>query len=353
ERIAPNGDRVDDTASIAYTLNRPATVSIYLLDAGNKRLPIRTEQARPAGSYEATFDGTIADSGTGTARTVVPADEYIWVVEAVDAAGNREDRQGRLTVADPDTIPPALTDVVAMPQEISPYDPSLSDKTQISYRLSEPATVTLYVEEPGGRRTRLAYPVQEQPGEHSHTWDGLVRDAIPAPGSYRYVVQVKDVAGNVVEGAAPVTISGTEEPDAAIVSVAFSPQKVTNGDLVKVAITVRNTGDVTLRTHGPDPGYTYALKGNFATVENGRYDDQARMWRVAVGWDGPLGNEGAGYPFRWGFGKDLAPGEETTVEGYIRISGDYTRLRFYAGLVYENVKYRVDHVGQQVIEVGY
>ncbi len=350
-RITPNGDRVDDAAAIAYTLARPAHVSIYLLDAGGQRYVVREAQPRPAGAYEATFDGTVAVAGEA-ARQVVPAGEYALVVEAVDGAGRREERRGSLVVADPDRTLPTLENVAADPAEISPYDPELAGTTRLSYRLAKEATVMLYVVEPDGRRSRLSEPLRRAPGEHSHTWDGRIRNKVPSAGDYKLIVQARDAAGNTVERSAQVRVSGTEEPDATIVRVSFSPQRITRGELVKVSITVKNTGNVTLRTHGPDSGYVYSTLDTYASVEGGRYVDKAHYWRVGVDWAGGLGAEGARYPYRWGLGKDLAPGEETTVEGYLRVLEDTPRLRLYAGLIHEKVKYHVDKVGQQLIEVS-
>lgn len=351
ERITPNGDRVDDAAVIAYSLARPAQVSIHLLGAGGERYPVREDQRRPAGAYETAFDGTVALEGA-TGRQVLPAGDYRFVVEAVDDAGRREEREGRLQVADPDHALPAVEGVVADPPAISPYDPDMRSETSIAYRVAKQATVTMFVVEPDGRRTRITEPVRREPGEYSETWNGLIRNRVPAEGTYTVAVQAKDAAGNTVEQQTSIAISGTEEPDATIVRVTFAPHQVIKGDVVKVAITVRNTGNVTLRSHGPDPDYTYTTLDTFASVEGGRYVDRAHYWRVGVDWEGGLGAEGARYPYRWGLGKDLAPGEEVTVEGYIRIMEDVSSMRLYAGLIHEKLKYRVDRVGQQLIEVG-
>ena len=75
---------------------------------------------------------------------------------------------------------------------------------------------------------------------------------------------------------------------------------------------------------------------------------------MGVDWAGGLvATEGARYPFRWGLGKDLAPGEQMTVTGYVRILEDYTQLRFYGGLLCEQVKYQGDRLGQTMIEVSH
>ena len=46
---------------------------------------------------------------------------------------------------------------------------------------------------------------------------------------------------------------------------------------------------------------------------------------------------GATYPYRWGFGRDLDPGEEAIIHGCVRLLNDQDKLVFFAGLVQENV----------------
>ena len=352
-RITPNGDRLADVATVSYALARPARVSFYLLDAGGRRYAVHDNVARPAGSYNVTFDGGVADLAPPLLRRAVPNGDYFYVLEAVDDAGNRDERRGQLVVAESDSNPPTVGIVAAEPRELSPFDPRYSLDTRLSYHLSKPCHVTFYVQESDGRRTRLSEPLFEAAGAHSRQWDGLIRDKVPAAGIYRLVVQAKDAAGNVVEQSAQVAVKGVEEPDAAVVRVTFTPLRLNRGDLLKVEITVKNTGEVPLHTQGPEPGYVYTTRDTFASIEGGRYADRSRYWRVGVDWAGGLGAEGARYPYRWGLGEDLAPGEETTVVGYVRILEDYPQLRMYAGLVYEQVKYQGDKLGQQVIEVSH
>ncbi|MHB1133319.1 MAG: flagellar hook assembly protein FlgD [Chloroflexota bacterium] len=350
-RLTPNGDGRDDIATIKYSVSRAAAVKITLLDAAGRAYLLQ-QSNRPAGSYEAVFDGGAATGESEMARRALPAGEYTYLVEAT-AEGRREESRGQLQVADNDPTPLNLTDVRAAPQQVSPYDPQYAAQTRVSYRLNKAGTVTVYAVEPDGRRTRLGEPQQLAAGEHSHAWDGLIRNRVPAAGTYSLLVQARDAAGNVAEGAAPVQLAAVEEPDAAVLKVAFSPQKLAKGELLKVEITVKNTGKVPLRSQGPQPGYVYTTRDTFASVEGGRYAEASRLWRVGVDWSGSLGAEASRYPYRWGLGQDLAPGEQTTVVGYIRVLEDYPQMRLYGGLVFEQVKYQGDRLGQTVIEVGH
>ncbi|MCL4465081.1 MAG: hypothetical protein M1401_03290 [Chloroflexi bacterium] len=352
-RITPDGDRVDDSATINYSLSRPAQVSLYLLDSAGRRLNVRDDVERSAGAYTAPFDGGVAGSGGAQLRQAVPNGDYTCVVVATDQSGRQEEGRAKLAVADSDSTPLRLDAVRADPGEISPFDPQYGLDTRVTYRLSKPAFTRLYVVEPDGRRTRLSEPLTEAAGEHSRLWNGVLRDKVPAAGEYKLIVQARDAGGTLIEQAASVSLRGVEEPDAAVLRVDFTPKQVAKGDLVKVEITVKNTGTVPLRTHGPDPGYVYSTRDTYASIEGGRYADESRLWRVGVDWEGSLGAEGARYPYRWGLGQDLAPGEQTTVVGYIRVLEDYPQIRLYAGLIYEEVKYQGDRLGQQLIEVSH
>ncbi|MBI4505093.1 MAG: hypothetical protein HY691_06125, partial [Chloroflexi bacterium] len=51
-------------------------------------------------------------------------------------------------------------------------------------------------------------------------------------------------------------------------------------------------------------------------------------------------------------GRDLQPGEETTVVGYVRLREPYRTLRVYAALIREGASYHVERTGAQVVELA-
>ncbi len=140
---------------------------------------------------------------------------------------------------------------------------------------------------------------------------------------------------------------------AEIVDVRFTPSSLMLGLPVRVRITVRNAGPVTLRTQGPEPGFTYTTNETFSSVQGGAFAERAGLWRVGVDWDANSGGGPRRYPFRWGFGHDLAPGEETTVEGFIQILEHQSEMSFFAGLIQEGIGFPVDQVGRQRMQVGF
>jgi alpha-tubulin suppressor-like RCC1 family protein/murein DD-endopeptidase MepM/ murein hydrolase activator NlpD len=122
-------------------------------------------------------------------------------------------------------------------------------------------------------------------------------------------------------------------PAAKITNVQFTPQSLRSGEQIKVSITVQNIGSTVMHTQGPNPNFVYQ-EGQSA--QSLGYGDQAGMFRVAVGCSGATACND--YPYRWGLGSDLNPGESRTVVGYIKLNTVRT-IPYYAGLVEEQRKW--------------
>jgi flagellar hook assembly protein FlgD len=153
--LSPNGDGVDDTTSVTFTLNQPVPVRIDVLQAG---VTIAT-----------VFQGTLGAgvqtvTWNGTANGAVLADgSYQLALTVTDTIG---DVQQTLPMTI-DVTPPALTIV---------------DAKRLVFTLSEPATVTLLV----NGQTRIVV------GEPAGTF------AVPFAGPVASVTaQAQDFAGNV------------------------------------------------------------------------------------------------------------------------------------------------------------
>jgi len=151
----------------------------------------------------------------------------------------------------------------------------------------------------------------------------------------------------------PVRLAAGGVPKAKITSVYIAPRRVLLGGIVRVEIGVRNIGDTVIRTQGPAPGYAYNSYESFGSVADGEYIDRAGFWRVGVDWQGAPITAGARFPYRWGFGHDLAPGEEAQVSGTIEILHRITKIWLYAGLVQEGHRYYDDGVGRALVEVSF
>ena len=149
----------------------------------------------------------------------------------------------------------------------------------------------------------------------------------------------------------------------AVLRVEFAPRQVMVGDVVHVAITVRNFGTTVLRTQGPPSGYVYDSYDSFAAIAGHQYADKAGLWRVGVDWAGSPTASGSKYPYRWGFGHDLQPGEELTLQGGVRIlhgpdqdpgnGPPRTASSCTPGLIHEGFDFQEDKIGGTWIQIGY
>ncbi|HEX2923325.1 MAG TPA: hypothetical protein VHS06_02475 [Chloroflexota bacterium] len=352
--VAPTGKGDTPPITVGYTLSRPATIGAYLVGGNGEKLYLQKDEVRPvAGDYSLSFIGAYAPDPSGLERKVVPAGSYPLVIEAVDGAGARQEARTQLQVRDSDTVPPTIAQLTLYPDSISPNFDGIDDTVKITYRSAKVSTVSVYLVSADGKRFVLEREEGQTPGEHSTTWDGQISNQLLASGSYRFIVEAEDAAGNVSAAEKTLKIDSASQPDAHILSVTFQPQKILLGQTVKVEMRVKNTGNTVLKTQGPDPGYTYSSQEGFSTVAGGKYRDQKGLWRVGVDWAGGPGAAGSKYPYRWGFGKDLQPGEEVTVVGYIKMEHTYPQIWVYAGLVQEQVRYWDSEVGRTVIETGY
>ena len=115
---------------------------------------------------------------------------------------------------------------------------------------------------------------------------------------------------------------------------------------------VRNTGATVLRTEGPDPGYVYNSGDTYSSIADHSFGEHAGYWRVGLNWSTGTDTSKATYPYRWGFGKDLAPGEEVTVHGCVNVQNEQDKLVYFAALVQENIAIHNAGAGLVRIEVS-
>ncbi|MDP2661040.1 MAG: Flp pilus assembly protein CpaB, partial [Dehalococcoidia bacterium] len=146
------------------------------------------------------------------------------------------------------------------------------------------------------------------------------------------------------------TLSSVRSPlrqgAAQITAASISPATLNAGDLMKVEITVKNVSNATVKSQGPEPGFTY-VQGQ--TFQSQNYASQTGSYRVGLNLSGQRPVE---YPYRWGLGGDLPPGASTTVVGYIKFTSAITSTDFWAGLIEEPANVTHDNVGLVKVTVN-
>ncbi len=370
ETITPEANAKNKATTIQYSLSRPASVSIYLVDASGGRHDLRTNVPRSAGEYQILFGGIVD-------QRVLTDGTYQVIVEAKEGNGHVEKTPATLQITGADTAMPELKNFTVFPDQFTPNQDGLNDRVLISYYLTKPARVSVVLTD--GKTT---YPLDEKKettvmtpddlsavGPHEYDYDGGIDlGAAPPPdGQYTVIAEAVDAVGNTVRAEHSLTIQDGGTPRAAIIGSAgdFQPLVVPLGQVMYFSANVQNVGTVPIRTKGPEPGFVYGTDQNFAVIQ--QYEEPG-IWRLGVDSEG--NSIGRQYPYRWQLGSSaelkhvtidgkeylyLMPGQVVHITGGIRIVDKPPKINpyYWLGLVQEQVRIVQDHVQPTQITVDY
>ena len=362
DEISPNADGVDDVARIAYRLGRHAIVSIHLLDELGDTHVLRDSVSRPAGGYETLFSGVIGGR-------LVPDGSYTCVFEATAGDGEKAFVRMPLVIRGGEATFIEIRNLNIYPASFTPNRDGISDRVTIGYYLTkEAANVQVYLSDDVGNK----YPIPEDKirpagaaGNHEHDYEGGVDLGAtpPADGTYAVVVEAEDAVGNRDEARGRLTIVNGGVPRAEIVNRAaqWSSTVVALGGTLTFTCTVRNIGNVGIRTTGPEPRTTYSTSENF----NGKgFFEEPGVFRLGLDYEG--NSSGRVYPFRWQLGNDselmevegqkyLMPGRTVTVVGHLQIVDEPVKVApyYWLGLIHEQVWIVEDRVEPLPITIGF
>ena len=359
------------TVTISYRVGRDAHVSVFVEDAGGTRYALREHERRLASpdAYTMRFDGTTPTGDAVLKRRLLASGAYSVIVEAQADSGETASASRPLTIESSDTPPPEIADLVVSPPVISPNADAIDDVAEITYRLPITATVDITVTSPDGSEVfPLVADEEQEPILHRQVWNGRAPDGrVLADGVYTYTLRARDAYGSIVERQVPIEVRGSGQPEVQITYSYMAPQALMLGNVLTVTMRVKNTGLVPIRTYGPPSGYLYSTQDVFSSIENQRYAAKSGgFWRIGVDWDANSGGAAKRYPYRWAlsprppeqwavpFVEDvLAPGEEATIEGRIRVEQQENKMGFYVGLIQDGVGFFQDRTGRTIIEVGF
>jgi hypothetical protein len=363
EVVTPNADGDRDVVPFAYTLARPAVVTIAFENTDGQRFVFRNAQPRSPGAYTVLFSGVV-DGFTlpdetfegEIERRLIPDGIYTWTLTA-DGTQRDENQtaNGTLTVQDGDAALPVITAFTMNAPSFTPNQDGVTDRMGMSVVISKQADVSAYLINPNGERfvigERETVYGSDAGFRREFDYDGgLDINADPPPdGTYTVLIEVQDAVGQRTSVQADLTIERGGKPYAEIVGQPTGPDvvfavrpydpryyssadgwgeridtpsdsedlnqntiTVPLGDLLVFKLVVENYGTSPLRTSGPPPGTVYE-QTQLAPSLGIKAFDQAGVWRVGI----QCANSAASYPWRW------ALGDETTLESmYDPVSGN-------------------------------
>jgi hypothetical protein len=348
------GANQDNPVSLEYHIGQSSRVSITLQAPDGKAYLLRQNEVRPPGAYTLVLPGVIDLQENNLTQTrLLTNGNYRYQVQAVSQDnGAVQTAEGQFVVKNSpvDNNPPQVDSLFASPAVISPNFDAREDTSVIGWRTTQPATVTVSIAGPNDYSNLLTTLKNLPAQENKVVFNGLDQKGEPLDdGVYTYTIQAADAWGNITRQAGSLEIKGGGRPQAVIEQASISPTEIIQGNLITVTVRVRNTGKVPIRTQGPDSGYMYTFDQVYTSIEGGKYKDSAGFWRIGVDYESNSGGGPSRYPFRWGFGHDLQPGEAAEIIGVIKVDRPEAKLKFYVGLIQEQIRLPQDHI--QVTEV--
>jgi hypothetical protein len=173
--VSPNGDGAADRSAIRFRLTVPATVTVYVRDAGGKRVAtISAPRALATGQSSVAWRGGRLGGGT------LADGRYLVVIEA-EAGAEQATRTLRVVVDR------TLGLLRARPSRFSPNRDRRRDTAAIAFTLTRPAAVQVRIFRGSHFVTRLLRQTLA-PGSQSLDWNGRRHGRVVADGDYRTVV---------------------------------------------------------------------------------------------------------------------------------------------------------------------
>ncbi len=177
--VTPNGDGVQDTTSVSYTLGLPALVTATLVDATGATVATLFSERREAGarSFRLTADS-------------FPDGTYKLVLNAASDDGKQLSAIATLVISR------LLRALAAVPPVFSPNGDGRFDRVRLRFELLGPAMVKIRVLKAGASVTTL-FSGELGTGAQGMSWDGAKSGGRLLDGRYQATVTVSDAAATV------------------------------------------------------------------------------------------------------------------------------------------------------------
>lgn len=139
-------------------------------------------------------------------------------------------------------------------------------------------------------------------------------------------------------------LSGVNQPlfpsDLMITDVEFTQRVVNAGQVLEFKATIKNVSDHTVRgAKTAPPEFTYPEGTAYDTLG---FDAELDTYRIGLNLSNAYPTQ---FPYRWGIGRDLEPGETTTVVGYVQLTDPTVATTYWFGMIHEPEIVTQDGVG--------
>ncbi len=416
DTITPNADGNADITTYNYTLSENATVSLTFTRDDGTTFAFRDQEVRAAGAYSGLFSGVV-DGYTApdeqvageVVRRLMPNGVYTWELTAEIESGEVTRESGTLTITDADAALPEISTFTVSPQNFTPNQDGIRDRTQINVYLEKDADLDVYLVTENDVRLFIPPQITEtrdgEAGRYTYDYDGGLDGGGDPPddGTYTVMAEAQDAVGQRIRRQTELTLGDGGKPRAEIATqpsgadvvfevVPYDPLltgedgtfgallepptaptaantydvTIPVGAVLVFRLTIENYSDVPIRTHGAPPGAVYDQNERAATY--GDFDESG-AWRVGIDCD----TASSDYPWRWAIGDSdaldsvydeetgntyyyLPPGERAEVWGGIRMTElveSRNPQNCWAGLIHEDVgvSIRNSRVGARSIEL--
>src|SRR4029077_9390615 len=177
--ISPNGDGRADSAALRWSAAQRVTGTGRILDAGGAKVTFWP--LVPGTSGLTTWSGRTA------AGASVPDGRYTYRVIGLDPAGNATSRDLAVNVD---------RTIASVAWSNASFDPRAGQKSQLSFRLIRPATVTVAIYAGTALVRRVYTTASLGAGTYRWTWDGKNANGVTVrPGTYSVSVHATSAIG--------------------------------------------------------------------------------------------------------------------------------------------------------------
>jgi Flp pilus assembly protein CpaB/SH3-like domain-containing protein len=256
-------------------------------------------------------------------------------------------------------------EVLAVSQAISPDEAGVNDPGAVrtDAQIAADATVTAaanQTDEAVSRPTAKSVTLAVTPDEAQRlllasqaTWDKQkernigVRLVVRAPGDTTIYNLPPAQIGPLPIGNA---LAGVNQPlfpsELVITEVEFTQRVVNAGQVLEFKATVKNVSDHTIRgAKTAPPEFTYPEGKAYDTLG---FTADVDTYRIGLNLSNAYPTQ---FPYRWGIGRDLEPGETTTVVGSVQVSDPTPAMTYWFGVIHEPGIVTQDGVGVAEVTV--